>query len=180
MNNKKNLIKFGKMASKTIEIISWIGVACLLFCIIAACAAPQWTEQHVLSGITLNGVSVNVGESSGNVTLAAVLAMLFGAAVGEALIALLFGQMYKVLKSAEDGSPFRAENVRRVENIGWLAIALPVVGLITSVLVKLLGSPDAFEISVDLTSAVMGLLVLCLSQFFARGVELEQDVDGLV
>lgn len=29
-------------------------------------------------------------------------------------------------------------------------------------------------------TAGMGLVILCLTQFFARGVELEQDVEGLV
>ena len=39
---------------------------------------------------------------------------------------------------------------------------------------------DTVETSVRLYGFSMGLVILCLTQFFARGVELEQDVEGLV
>ena len=39
---------------------------------------------------------------------------------------------------------------------------------------------NTVETSVRLYGFSMGLVILCLTQFFARGVELEQDVEGLV
>ena len=36
------------------------------------------------------------------------------------------------------------------------------------------------EISLDTTGIFMGIIVLCLTQFFAHGVDLEEDVDGLL
>ena len=80
-------------------------------------------------------------------------------------------------------------SVRRIKPKHALSVGLwfggfqglmPVIGFVTSVLAKIFGGPDALEISVDLTGIVMGILVMCLSQFFAHGVKLENDVDGLV
>jgi len=39
---------------------------------------------------------------------------------------------------------------------------------------------DFAEISIDMGGISMGIIVLCFSQFFAHGVELENDVDGLL
>jgi len=36
------------------------------------------------------------------------------------------------------------------------------------------------EISVDLEGFVWGLLVLCLTQYFAHGAQLENEVEGLL
>ena len=36
------------------------------------------------------------------------------------------------------------------------------------------------EMSVDLDGFVMGILVLFLTQIFKRGIELQNDVDGLL
>ena len=45
---------------------------------------------------------------------------------------------------------------------------------------RLILGTDTVETSVRLYGFSMGLVILCLTQFFARGVELEQDVEGLV
>lgn len=178
--NKTRLLRFGKTASKVIEIISWVGAACLLFLSIACLFNSNMTNLLPDGGITMNGMSVSLSEAAEEIPAAAFATALLCGVVCFAIMALVFRNLYAVLRSAESGSPFQPENVKRIETIGWLSILSPFVSLVMSVLCKLFGGPDALEISLDLTGVVMGILVLILSQFFAHGVELEQDVDGLV
>ena len=60
------------------------------------------------------------------------------------------------------------------------AISIPLAGLALSTVCRLILGTDTVETSVRLYGFSMGLVILCLTQFFARGVELEQDVEGLV
>ncbi len=182
---KSNLFKFSKTASKVIEILSWIGVAMILFVFIASIVDLSWAQVNLMpeSGVTMNGVSVTINDASaaaGVPTKAALIVVLLCGMVGFAVQALIFRNLHNVLVSAESGSPFQQENVVRIQRIGYLSIAMPVLAFVFTLVAKLVGGPDALELSFDLSGIIMGLLVLCLSQFFAHGVELEQDVDGLV
>lgn len=59
-------------------------------------------------------------------------------------------------------------------------MVIPVVGLIMSMIIRLAVGVDAVEISIHMDGFIMGIIVLCLTQFFAHGAELEKDVDGLL
>lgn len=182
-NTRNNtLIRFGTVACKCIQIICWIGAAMLLFVAVASLFNADWTTQNLISegGVTVNGVAIAVNDPAGKGVHVAMLVAFIGGIVGFVLESMIFGNMHSVLKTAQSGSPFQPANVKRIEQIGYLSIALPVLGFVITTLCKLVGGPDALEISIDLTGVVMGLLVLCLSQFFAHGVQLENDVDGLV
>ena len=176
---KTNILNIGKMVSKILEIICWMGVAALLFTAIAGVVNTEWMTQNLIadSGLSMNGVEMNINE---NASLSSIIIVLLGGVAGFVTLGILFHNMHKVLTNAIQGEYFTADNITRIERIGWLSILLPIIGFVTSVLAKLFGGPDALEISVDLTGVVMGILVLCLSQFFAHGVKLENDVDGLV
>ena len=52
--------------------------------------------------------------------------------------------------------------------------------LIISAIAKIAIGPDAIETSVEFTTLIFGLVIIALSQFFAYGMELESDVEGLV
>lgn len=176
---KNNILTIGKTVAKIMEIICWVGVAVMLIATVAGIVNTEWMQLNMLpgSGITMNGVEVQLNE---NASLASVIIALVGGMAGFVTMALMFRNLHKVLSTAESGVCFTKENAARIERIGWLSILMPVIGFVTSVLAKLFGGPDAMEISVELTGVVMGIMVLCLSQFFAHGVKLENDVDGLV
>ena len=67
-----------------------------------------------------------------------------------------------------------------MKEIGIFAILIPVVGLIMSIILRVVLGTDLVEASVDLYGVFMGLIVLCLTQFFIYGKELENDVEGLI
>lgn len=59
-------------------------------------------------------------------------------------------------------------------------IAIPIIGFVISIIARLVTGSEAAEISIDMSGILMGSIVLCLTQFFAHGVALENDVDGLL
>lgn len=105
---------------------------------------------------------------------------LLAGAVLMALMAMVFRNIYLIMKNSENGTPFQKDNVRMVREIGIFLIIQPILSLILSWVIRLVAGSDMVEVSVGLDSAIVGLVVLCLSQFFARGVELEADTEGLL
>ena len=67
-----------------------------------------------------------------------------------------------------------------MKEIGIFAIAVPVIGFIMSIIVRLVTGVETAEISVDMGGIFMGIIVLCLTQYFVHGADLEKDVDGLL
>ena len=96
------------------------------------------------------------------------------------VVAMIFRNLHLIFKKSENSTPFQKDNVRMMREIGIFAIAIPVIGFIMSVITRLVCGVDFAEISIDMGGISMGIIVLCFSQFFAHGVELENDVDGLL
>ena len=59
-------------------------------------------------------------------------------------------------------------------------ISLPSVGLVMCIVSGILMGPDLARVGIKLESIITGIFVLCLTQAFSYGMELENDVDGLV
>jgi len=49
-----------------------------------------------------------------------------------------------------------------------------------SVIVRLVTGAESAEISLNMGGIFKGIIVLCLTQYFVHGAELEKDVDGLL
>ena len=67
-----------------------------------------------------------------------------------------------------------------MREIGIFSIAIPVIGFFMNLIIRLVTGVETAEISVDTAGIFMGIIVLCLTQFFVHGAELEKDVDGLL
>lgn len=92
---------------------------------------------------------------------------------------MIFRNVYLIVKNSVD-TPFKADNVRMIREIGIFSIAIPIIGLIISIITRIVLGHEMIEMSVDLDGFVMGILVLFLTQIFKRGIELQNDVDGLL
>ena len=79
----------------------------------------------------------------------------------------------------EGATPFQPAVVRMVRQIGWFALAIPAAELLMA-LVGWMALGAKAAITVRPQGISFGLIVLCLSQFFAYGVKLQRDEDGLV
>lgn len=67
-----------------------------------------------------------------------------------------------------------------VKEIGIFYISLPIIGLILSWISRLIIGVESAEISMDMGGFITGLLILCLTQVFSRGIKLEEDIEGLL
>ena len=103
-----------------------------------------------------------------------------GAVLILAVMAMVFRNLHLIFKKSERGAAFQKDTIRMMGEIGYFSIAVPVIGLMMSVLVRLVAGLEAVEVSVDVAGIFMGIIVLCLTQFFIHGAELEKDVDGLL
>jgi len=95
-------------------------------------------------------------------------------------MAMMFRNLYLIFRNSENASPFQADNIRMLKEIGIFSIAVPAVGMIIGAVIRLAAGPDAAEVSINLSGILMGIIVLCLTQYFIRGIELEKDMEGLV
>lgn len=184
MKNNK-LYSFTKAVSRILEILMIVAsILCLIGGIIVFFALSDLVleiiRKQIISGnLTMNELGLSLSELS-DMRAAGVFGCLYGL-VCTALGALIFGNIYKVFKNIErDKTPFSNDNVRLIKNIGIYSITAPFVGALTSVVMALIFQNNYFKASVDVTALFMGFVVLCLSQFFAHGVELEEEVNGLL
>ena len=67
-----------------------------------------------------------------------------------------------------------------LREIGIFVILIPAVEFICDVITKIIVGVDFVESSISITGIVLGIAVLCLSQFFVYGMELQRDSDGLL
>ena len=77
-------------------------------------------------------------------------------------------------------TPFQPDNIRMVREIGIFLIAIPAVELVLSVIARIPLGADGVDSSVSMTNVFVGLVVLALSRFFAYGMQLERDMNGLL
>lgn len=179
------LIKAAKLVTAFSEVCYWITTAVMLTSAVIALTngafiAEFWAEHADAAGRV--SMSVCGFEQIVPVESSARASILFfiAAVVLPSLMAMIFRDLYLILKKSEGGTPFQAENLRLLREIGIFAIAIPLVGLTLSTASRLVLGVDAVETSVRMHGLSMGLVVLCLTQFFAHGLALERDVEGLV
>ena len=116
----------------------------------------------------------------GNVDLTSFLLFSIGGTLILILMAMVFRDLHLIFKNSENASPFQPDNIRMMKEIGIFAIAVPVIGFIMSVIIRLVTGVESAEISLDLGGILLGIIVLSLTQFFVHGAALEEDVDGLL
>ena len=168
----KNLTKFTLCLSKIMECLCWLagglaGLAAVLFVV-----ARDWLEDTLLFSMSLPE-----GAAGG---LALVLTDGYPNVTSLVLSAMIFHNIYRILKTAEGKTPFQKEVPHLMKQIGIFLIATSGVNLVWSVIMKFALGVAATELSIELDSILMGMMVLCLSHFFDYGVSLQQDVDGLL
>lgn len=184
----KGINTLGKVITKILEVFHWVGAALMAAATVCSAAAPGWVKYFVgfdakeCCGANLNvyGFEVNAPVVNGSADMKTFLLFGIGAVIILLLMAMVFRNLYLIFKASEDSTPFRKGNVRRFKEIGIFSISVPVIGFIMSVIIRLVIGVDFAEISINLGGIFMGIIVLCLTQFFVHGTKLEDEVDGLL
>ena len=100
-------------------------------------------------------------------------------------MAMIFRNVYLILKTAQGktwfakgNTPFQQNTVRMFREIGIFFILVCTISLVSTIIVNIAGGEIASGF--NYLSGFMGLVFLCVSQFFNYGTRLEKDLDGLV
>ena len=91
-----------------------------------------------------------------------------GAAVILVAMAMVWRNLFLIFKKSENATLFQKDNFRMIKEIGIFAIAIPVVGLIMSAVIRLVCGVDAAEVSVHLGGILAGAVILCLNRNLIR------------
>ena len=184
----KGINQLGKVITKILEVCHWVAVALMAAATVCSAVAPQWIGYFVGfdakeccgANLEVYGFEVNAPVVNGNVDMTTFMLFGIGAVIILVLMAMVFRNLHLIFKKSENSTPFQKDNIRLMKEIGIFAIAVPVVGLIMSVIVRLITGVETAEISIDMGGIFMGIIVLCLTQYFVHGSKLEEDVDGLL
>lgn len=183
----KELNKVVRIIAKILEVSHWVAAGLMAAVAICSATASQYLGNlidmnSVEKGaeISAYGFEVTVANSAGEINKTTLMLFAIGAVIIFALVAMIFRNIYLIIKRTESGSPFQKDNIRMLKEIGIFSIAIPIIGLIMSAIIRLAVGVDATEMSVNLDGFVMGIIVLCLMQYFTYGASLEKDVDGLL
>lgn len=184
----KGINKIAKVVTRIVEILHWIGAALMVVATVCSAVSPAWFKSFIdyivkeCSGSEFNayGFEINVAASNGAVDMTAVLMFCISAFFILVLMAMIFRNLNLIIKKSEGTTPFQPDNIRMFREIGYFSIGVPVIGLIMSIISRLVIGMEIAEISCSIGGFIIGIVVLCVSQFFAHGLEIEKDVEGLV
>ena len=184
----KGLNKLGKVITKILEVFHWVGAALMTAATVCSMVAPDWVKYFVGfdakdccgTDLEVYGFEVNAPVIDGNTDMLTFMLFGIGAVIILAVMAMVFRNLHLIFKKSENATPFQKDNIRMMREIGIFSIAVPVIGFIMSVIIRLVTGVETAELSIDTAGIFMGIIVLCLTQFFVHGAELEEDVDGLL
>lgn len=171
------LLKAGKVITLALEIFSIIGVVLCLGMTFMAFVNPQWLLEN--GTLTVNGIEISQPlEQLKNPSAPMAIIFLTGA-IATSFAAFMIHRMHGIIVETIEGRPFQPCTVKWMRQIGWCAIIMPLVSAVMSIVAMLI-RVDGIYASLDLSGILNGILVLCLTHVFAYGLELQQDVDGLL
>lgn len=188
--NHLKLNKAATILARIVEIVHWVAIGLFTGSLLAYLFKPEWMKYFMLvddSQFELAGYSVKLTDASGALVPQIIIPVLIMSIILSGLIAMIFRNIYLIFQTSigktrfsKGETPFQPDNVRMVREIGIFSIAIPAVELAFDGLMRLIAQMEAFESSTSMLGVVYGIAFLCLSQFFAYGVQLQRDTDGLL
>lgn len=129
----KRIVKTAKIIAKIIEVFHWVGAALMLAATVCSLAAPEWVKYFVgidakeCCGAELNvyGFEIVAPVKNGSVDMKALFLFGIGATIILSLMAMVFRNLYLIIKKSEGATPFQADNVRMLKEIGILLSRFP-------------------------------------------------------
>ncbi len=180
---KTTLRETTTVLAKILELLSFTGSGMTLSSLItlAILLATGHINQQLLTDVLTNPQVNYYGSSvilkNGQLFIPGIFICFGSLAIQFILFGFIFHNVGKIF-ALKAGSPFSAENVKRIKYIGYLALALPIVKLALSIFGMIFGVSPSMGVSAY--EFLFALVALSLSQYFAYGAELEKDVDGLL
>lgn len=188
--NGKKLNKAAAVIAKIMEVSHWVAVGLMSASLIVYFFDTTLLRYFMDFGngeFGISGYSIQVLDGNGGIIAGAFLPALIAGIIVCGLTAMIFRNIYLIFKTAagqtkfsKGETPFQPANVRMLREIGIFSLSIPLVEWICDGIARLIAGWGAIESSVSITGIVFGIALLCLSQFFAYGVQLQNDADGLL
>lgn len=188
-------LKLTLILAKTAEIAHWILAGVAVFAALISITNPQGfsdflsansNDEAVISCYGFNAaITQQLNSSEVTPNHAAITFFCLGCIAVLSLMAMIFRNVYLILKTsagktwfARGNTPFQQNIVRMTREIGIFFLAISALSLLSVIIIELAAKPVI--VSLNYESAFIGLVFLCFSTFFAYGTKLQEDVDGLI
>lgn len=181
-----------KAVSKFFEILFLASTVLMVAAAVLSFTNPQMIGNFLLANIdnrtiATNGFQIMIERPDGGVIVGAVRIFAFAGILTMFCMMMIFRNIYLIIKTCEGRTwfskgktPFQKDVVRMVREIGIFSIMIPGAGLVLSLFARLALGPDFCETSVQIAGIAMGIAMICFSRIFAYGINLEEEVEGLV
>lgn len=189
----KKLYSATQVIVKILEVCHWVGTAVMgVLFVLTLVPGDLYRSMVAWDGLGERAVRVyslelEVIGADGQLDKAALRLFALGAVLILGLMAMVLRNAWLCLKTArgktwfaKGETPFQTDVTRMIREMGIFLLATVAVALAFSVLARLVLGGEGAEAVVNFSWVVMGLLLLCLSQVFDQGTQLQQDVDGLL
>lgn len=190
----KKLTGFVIVLAKVLEVFVWVASALIVASLVVIGIGKSdllklFSSIQNDTYLSIGGFSIDMNTIDPADVLRSFVIFFITALIICVLMAIIFRKIHLVFKTAEGktkysigSTPFQPSIVRMIREIGFLSLAIPIAQIIMSIIANLvLGhNGPGLSVSFDLGSIFFGLVVLCLSQFFAYGAKLQEDTEGLV
>lgn len=186
-------LKLTLILAKSAEIVHWLLVAVMALAALISVTNPQGLDRLITSTtddaiISCYGFSADILQhptpDSTIINHAAITFFCFGSIAVLSLMAMIFRNVYLILKTsagqtwfARGNTPFQQNIVRMTREIGIFFISISALSLLSVIVVSLSGESI---VALNYESAFIGLVFLCFSTFFSYGAKLQEDIDGLI
>ncbi len=70
-----------------------------------------------------------------------------GAIIILAIMAMVFRNLYLIIKRSGESTPFQPDNIRMRKEIGYFAISVPIIGFVMSIVCRLVLGVDTMELN---------------------------------
>ncbi len=178
--------------AKIAEVLHWWLAGAALISTVVSIISPSFVIKlaqnfNLQKTVSLScyGYEVVVTSQDGGLRGDGITIFLIGSIIVLSLMAMIFRNVYLILKTAdgktwftEGNTPFQKNIVRMFREIGIFFIAISVMSLISEIFTNI--AENELNTGFNYLNCFIGLVFLCISQFFNYGTRLERDLDGLV
>lgn len=188
----ETMTKFATVFTRIFSIAYFVGAVTMIVAFVLVLVDPLlpgqlvWGEEP-LEELSVRGFSLVITDSQGKLLPGALPLFLLEGALSLELMGWVFRNVYLILRTTQGltkfskgETPFQKDNVRMLREIGIFFISITVVQAVFCSIAMLMLGPENAEVSMGAGDLITGILMLCLSQCFALGTRMQQDVDGLV
>ena len=161
------------VALRILVVLNWVFCACILALLIYTFIDEPWTMKAL-------GVAGFSDAQQVMWSMRGVAAL--GVAAGP-LTYLILKRLLAMIRTVRVGDPFVAANAYRLNAVAWFLLALQLVGLVISIIAKMV-STSAHPLHVDAGFSPGGwlavILTFVLARVFAEGTLMREDLEGTV